>query len=147
VSGSRYDLFDAVARYRLGDEVQNITTPLLITDPEDERFFPGQPQELYTDCPVRRSLCALPPWREQAATASQWASGSATRPSSTGWTTTCDRPLHQGMTHEHRATSHPRRSSRKPQEVLWARKSRSRARSRATPTSAHAANIGTGTGR
>jgi hypothetical protein len=45
--GSRYELFEAVARYRLEDELQEIVTPLLITDPEDEQFFPGQPRELY----------------------------------------------------------------------------------------------------
>jgi hypothetical protein len=45
--GSRFELFTAVSAYRLGDEVQNIHTPLLITDPDDEQFFPGQPQELY----------------------------------------------------------------------------------------------------
>jgi hypothetical protein len=44
---SRFDLFSAVAAYRLGDEVNNIRTPLLITDPDDEQFFPGQPQQLY----------------------------------------------------------------------------------------------------
>jgi hypothetical protein len=44
---SPYDLFQAVAAYRLGDEVANIATPLLITDPDDEHFFPGQPQQLY----------------------------------------------------------------------------------------------------
>jgi hypothetical protein len=46
-NGSRFDLFTAVSAYRLGDEVQNIRTPLLITDPDDEQFFPGQPQQLY----------------------------------------------------------------------------------------------------
>jgi hypothetical protein len=44
---SPYDLYRTVASYRLGDEVENIATPLLITDPEDEQFFPGQPQQLY----------------------------------------------------------------------------------------------------
>ncbi len=46
-NGSRYELFQAVSRYRLGDEVQDITTPLLVLDPDDEQFFPGQPQELF----------------------------------------------------------------------------------------------------
>jgi dienelactone hydrolase len=46
-SGSRYELFAAVAAYRLGNEVENVTTPMLVLDPEDEQFFPGQPQELY----------------------------------------------------------------------------------------------------
>jgi hypothetical protein len=44
---SRFDLFTAVSAYRLGDEVDGITTPLLITDPDDEQFFPGQPQQLF----------------------------------------------------------------------------------------------------
>jgi len=46
-NGSRYDLYKAVERYRLGSEVRDITTPLIITDPDDEQFFPGQPQELF----------------------------------------------------------------------------------------------------
>ena len=44
---SPYDLYKTVASYRLGDEVEHIATPLLITDPDDEQFFPGQPQQLY----------------------------------------------------------------------------------------------------
>ncbi len=46
-TGSRFDLFQTVTEYRLGDEVEQITTPLLITNPEDEQFWPGQAQELY----------------------------------------------------------------------------------------------------
>ncbi len=45
-STSEFDLFSAVREYRLGDEVSQITTPLLITDPEDEQFWPGQSQTL-----------------------------------------------------------------------------------------------------
>ena len=55
-SGSRYDLFRAVSQYKLGDEVMDITTPLLITDPDDEQFFPGQPQELYNRLPGEKKL-------------------------------------------------------------------------------------------
>ena len=54
--GSRFDLYQAVASYRLGDEVNNITTPLLITDPDDEQFFPGQPQQLYDLVPGTKEL-------------------------------------------------------------------------------------------
>jgi hypothetical protein len=54
--GSRFDLFQAVASYRLGDEVSNIATPLLITDPDDEQFFPGQPQRLYDLVPGTKEL-------------------------------------------------------------------------------------------
>jgi hypothetical protein len=54
--GSRFDLYQAVASYRLGDEVSSITTPLLITDPDDEQFFPGQPQQLYDLVPGTKEL-------------------------------------------------------------------------------------------
>jgi hypothetical protein len=46
-SESPYDLYEAVAAYRLGDEVGRIDTPLLITDPEGEQFWPGQSQQLF----------------------------------------------------------------------------------------------------
>jgi hypothetical protein len=48
---SRYELYKAVMEYRLGDEVAQITTPLLIADPEDEQFWPGQPQQLHALLP------------------------------------------------------------------------------------------------
>jgi S-formylglutathione hydrolase FrmB len=52
VSGdSRFDLYREVLKYRLGDEVKDIATPLLITDPEDEQFWPGQSQALYDRLP------------------------------------------------------------------------------------------------
>jgi len=54
--GSRFDLYQEVASYKLGDEVQNITTPLLITDPEDEQYFPGQPEQLYNLVPGTKQL-------------------------------------------------------------------------------------------
>lgn len=54
--GSRFDLYQAVASYRLGDEVKDITTPLLITDPDDEQFFPGQPERLYDLVPGTKEL-------------------------------------------------------------------------------------------
>jgi Prolyl oligopeptidase family len=46
-SESRFDLYQAVSAYRLGDEVGQITTPLLVLDPEGEQFWPGQSQQLY----------------------------------------------------------------------------------------------------
>jgi hypothetical protein len=42
--------------YRLGDEVANITTPLLITDPEDEQFWPGQSQRLFDRLPGPKEI-------------------------------------------------------------------------------------------
>jgi hypothetical protein len=53
---SRFDLYRAVAAYRLDGEEQQITTPLLITDPEDEQFWPGQSHELYDRLPGPREL-------------------------------------------------------------------------------------------
>jgi hypothetical protein len=43
-----------VLRYRLGDEVNQTTTPLLITEPEDEQFWPGQSQALHDLLPGPR---------------------------------------------------------------------------------------------
>jgi hypothetical protein len=54
--GSRFDLYRAVASYRLGEEVGDINTPLLITDPDDEQFFPGQPQQLYDLLPGNKEI-------------------------------------------------------------------------------------------
>lgn len=46
-NGSRYDLYKAVSAYRIGDEVNDINTPMLICAPDDDQFLPGQSQELY----------------------------------------------------------------------------------------------------
>jgi hypothetical protein len=55
-SDSRFALYQAVSEYRLGDEVKQITTPLLVTDPEDEQFWPGQAQQLYDRLPGPKQL-------------------------------------------------------------------------------------------
>jgi dienelactone hydrolase len=44
---SPFDLFTAVREYRLGAVVGQIACPMLITNPDAEQFFPGQPQQLY----------------------------------------------------------------------------------------------------
>ena len=41
-----YDLFIAVRGYQLRDVADRIRTPLLLTDPEGEQFWPGQSEEL-----------------------------------------------------------------------------------------------------
>ena len=38
-------------QYRLGDLVDQISTPMLITDPEGESFWPGQAQRLFNALP------------------------------------------------------------------------------------------------
>jgi hypothetical protein len=44
---SFYDAFRVVQEYNLKDVAGAIRCPMLITDPEGEQFFPGQPQKLY----------------------------------------------------------------------------------------------------
>ncbi|MGH2874281.1 MAG: alpha/beta hydrolase family protein, partial [Solirubrobacteraceae bacterium] len=55
-SDSRYDLFKEVSKYRLGDEIAQITTPLLITDNDEEALLPGQSKELYDRLHSTREL-------------------------------------------------------------------------------------------
>ncbi len=40
------ETLEAVRRYTVADVAARITTPLLITDPEDEQFWPGQADQL-----------------------------------------------------------------------------------------------------
>jgi hypothetical protein len=51
-----YELFKAAMEYKLGDLTRKITTPLLITDPEGEQFWPGQSQRLYDALPGPKEL-------------------------------------------------------------------------------------------
>lgn len=44
---SYYDAFRAAQQYTLKDLAGQIQCPMLITNPEAEQFFPGQPKELY----------------------------------------------------------------------------------------------------
>lgn len=41
-----YDLYTAVRTYQLRDVAAKIRTPLLITSPQDEQFWPGQSDQL-----------------------------------------------------------------------------------------------------
>jgi hypothetical protein len=54
--GSRYALYQTVSRYRLGDELQQITTPVLLCDPDNEQFWPGQSRQLHDRLPGPREL-------------------------------------------------------------------------------------------
>jgi hypothetical protein len=45
---SPFDLFTEVRRYSLREVAHQIRTPLLITDPQDEQFWPGQSHQLAT---------------------------------------------------------------------------------------------------
>lgn len=51
-----YDLYKAAEGYALGDVTKQITTPMLVTDPEGEQFWPGQSRQLYDALPGPKSL-------------------------------------------------------------------------------------------
>jgi hypothetical protein len=51
-----FDLFTEVRRYQVRDVVGQITMPLLILNPDDEQFFPGQPRELYDLLPGEKEI-------------------------------------------------------------------------------------------
>jgi len=51
-----FDLFTEVEKYQVRDVAGQITTPFLVLDPEDEEFFPGQPQQLYDLLPNEKEI-------------------------------------------------------------------------------------------
>ncbi|MDH2389650.1 dipeptidyl aminopeptidase [Streptomyces sp. HNM0663] len=53
---SPFDLLTEIAKYDVTPVVQQITTPLLITDPEGERFWPGGSRRLYDALPGPKEL-------------------------------------------------------------------------------------------
>ena len=53
---SAYDVFKALEQYKLDGLVQEIRTPLLICDPENEQFWPGQSAELYETLPGPKEI-------------------------------------------------------------------------------------------
>ena len=55
-TNSPHDTFAAVRQYTLEGVAERITTPLLITDPEGEQFWPGQSQRLYDAVGGRKTL-------------------------------------------------------------------------------------------
>jgi len=53
---SRFDLFRAVARYRLGSEIDGVRTPLLVVDREGDGRWPGQSGQLFDRLPGAKRL-------------------------------------------------------------------------------------------
>ncbi len=51
-----FDLFTEVRKYQVRDVAGQITVPLLILDPDDEQFFPGQPRQLYDLLPGEKEI-------------------------------------------------------------------------------------------
>ena len=56
---SRFDLFCAVARYRLGSELDGVRTPLLVVDREGDRRWPGQSRALFDRLPGAKRLVGV----------------------------------------------------------------------------------------
>lgn len=53
---SAFATFKTVEQYRIGDLVASISTPLMVTDPEGEQFWPGQSQRLFDSLPGHKVL-------------------------------------------------------------------------------------------
>jgi hypothetical protein len=51
-----YEAFRAVLAYNLRDVVDRIECPVLVTDPDDEQFWPGQPQQVHDALGERSTL-------------------------------------------------------------------------------------------
>jgi hypothetical protein len=51
-----FDLFTEVRKYQVRDVAAQVTTPLLILDPDDEQFFPGQAKQLYGLLPGEKEI-------------------------------------------------------------------------------------------
>ena len=51
-----YDTFKAATEYNLRNVVTEIRTPMLITNPDDETFWPGQSQNLYDNLTGEREI-------------------------------------------------------------------------------------------
>jgi hypothetical protein len=51
-----FDLFIELRKYQVRDVADKITTPLLVLNPDDEQFFPGQPEELYGLLPGEKAI-------------------------------------------------------------------------------------------
>jgi len=51
-----YDLFKEVEKYQVRDVAAQVTTPMLILDPQDEQFYPGQAQQVYDLLPGEKTI-------------------------------------------------------------------------------------------
>ena len=60
-----FEVFTAAQRYNVRDVAHLVVTPLLVTDPQDEQFWMGQPRQLFDLLPGVKKLLTLT--REQGA--------------------------------------------------------------------------------
>ena len=56
---SPFELYASIGDYRIDGEVSQITTPLLITDGQDEQFWPGQSRQLYDRLSCSKELISF----------------------------------------------------------------------------------------
>jgi hypothetical protein len=88
-----YEFFSASRDYALTDElIAQITTPVLVTSPDNEQFWPGQSEELFGKLTGRKQSSRSPRPREPAHTASP------PPPASSTGSTTRSRPDRKGLT-------------------------------------------------
>jgi hypothetical protein len=55
---SPFDLYERVRQFRLGDEVESVSTPMLVRENPAEPFWPGQARQLHERLRSRRELTA-----------------------------------------------------------------------------------------
>jgi hypothetical protein len=65
-----FDLFTEVRKYQVHGIAGQITTPILILDPDNEQFFPGQPRQLYDLLPGEKEIIELTQAQGRTSTAS-----------------------------------------------------------------------------
>jgi hypothetical protein len=73
-NGSRYALYQRVRRYRLGDELEQMITPLLVVEPEPDQSWPGQSRRLHERLPGATHLIRLAAAGHADPEAARWAS-------------------------------------------------------------------------
>ncbi|HEY2162047.1 MAG TPA: hypothetical protein VGH24_12130 [Solirubrobacteraceae bacterium] len=57
---SAYDVYKALEEYKLDTLVEDIRSPMLICDPDNEQFWPGQSRQLYDALPGPKAIARFP---------------------------------------------------------------------------------------
>jgi hypothetical protein len=83
---SAFDVFTAARRYNLADVTDQITTPLLITDPGGEQFGPASHSSCSRNFAIPSNLSCSLLRRVPTGTASRWPDYFSSSACSTGWT-------------------------------------------------------------
>jgi hypothetical protein len=81
---SAYAVYKALEEYKLDGLIERIRCPVLICDPDNEQFWPGQSRRMYDALQARRRSCGSPPRRARIGIVSRARRASAISGSSTG---------------------------------------------------------------